>query len=229
MKGSERVFNVAWPIWEEHYKHPFIQDISQGKLAKERFRYYMVQDHKYLMEYAKVFTMGMVKSTNEADMRLYAAFIQDTINTENAVHQHFLKEFGVTQELIDETPMCLNNESYTNYMMSIALKGGPAEIAVAVLACFWSYKCMGDYFKTVPGAFDHPFYGHWCRTYVSDLFVNGNQTVLDMVDRLSEGYSEEQIKNLETILINCSKYEHQFWDMAYTMGDMDYRYDLTNL
>ena len=59
----------------------------------------------------------MIKSRDEKDMRLFAAFIADTLNTENAVHQFFLKELGITQEDIERTPMCLNNDSYTNYMM----------------------------------------------------------------------------------------------------------------
>ena len=41
-------------------------------LPKEKFQYYMVQDHKYLMQYARVFAMGLIKCTDERDMRMYS-------------------------------------------------------------------------------------------------------------------------------------------------------------
>ena len=152
MKVSQRLYEKALPIWESYFTHPFIQGMADGTLAKDKFQFYMIQDHKYLMEYAKVFALGVIKSRDEKDMRLFAAFIADTLNTENAVHQFFLKELGITQEDIERTPMCLNNDSYTNYMIAVAMKEGLAELTTAVLACFWSYKLIGDYMETIPGS-----------------------------------------------------------------------------
>ena len=227
MKVSQRLYEKALPIWESYFTHPFIQGMADGTLAKDKFQFYMIQDHKYLMEYAKVFALGVIKSRDEKDMRLFAAFIADTLNTENAVHQFFLKELGITQEDIERTPMCLNNDSYTNYMIAVAMKEGlDAQLTAwdeSAGFFFWSYKLIGDYMETIPGALEQPFYGRWSSTYVSDAFRGGNQTVIDLLDRLTEGYTEEQIQNLEHILINCSKYEYQFWDMAWTKGEMDYR------
>ena len=42
--------------------------------------------------------------------------------------------------------------------------------------------------------------------------------MIAMCDRFSEGYSEEQIRNLERIVELCSYYEYQFWDMAWNEG-----------
>ncbi|MDO4175010.1 MAG: hypothetical protein Q4D42_09615 [Eubacteriales bacterium] len=39
--------------------------------------------------------------------------------------------------------------------------------------------------------------------------------MIDLVDRLCEGYSEEQLQNLEHIVYVCSQYEYMFWDMAW--------------
>ena len=121
--------------------------------------------------------------------------------------------------------------SVSQYAERFTLKGGiflyalfDGEYARATMdICFWSYKLIGDHMLTVPGSLEHPFYGRWASTYVSDTFRNGNQTMIDIVDRLTEGYTEEQIQNLEHILLNCSKYEYQFWDMAWTKGNIDYR------
>ena len=74
----------------------------------------MIQDHKYLMQYAKVFALGVIRATEESDMRMFSNLICATLDTENAVHQSYLGQLGITPEKIASTPMCLNNESYTN-------------------------------------------------------------------------------------------------------------------
>ena len=147
MKVSQRLYEKALPIWESYFTHPFIQGMADGTLAKDKFQFYMIQDHKYLMEYAKVFALGVIKSRDEKDMRLFAAFIADTLNTENAVHQFFLKELGITQEDIERTPMCLNNDSYTNYMIAVAMKEGLAELTTALLRQVVKYLCK----RRLPG------------------------------------------------------------------------------
>ena len=41
--------------------------------------------------------------------------------------------------------------------------------------------------------------------------------VIDLMDRLSDGYSEKQLQHLEEIFMACSRYEMAFWDMAWEM------------
>ena len=222
MKVSQRLYQTALPIWESYYQHPFVQGMAHGTLPREKFQFYMIQDHKYLMQYAKVFALGVIRADRESDMRLFSTLINGTLNTENAVHKQYLKKLGVDQEGIDAAPMCLNNESYTNYMISVAFKEGLPELATVVLACAWSYKLIGDYMETIPGSRDESnFYKHWIETYISPAYREDTEVMIDFVDRLTEGYTEEQIQNLELIITNCSIYEYQFWDMAWTMGKMD--------
>ena len=218
MKPSERFYQLAMPVWETYFTHPFVAGIGDGTLDPEKFRYYMVQDHKYLMQYARVFALGLIKSTDEADMRVYSNLITATLDTENAVHQAYLAELGVTRQMIDETPMALNNKSYTDYMIAEASKGGLPEIAVAVLACSWSYKVIGDYLETVPGYHDHPFYARWIDMYTSDGYRAANDDMIALVDRYCDGLSEEHLARLDQILLDCSYYEYQFWDMAWSRG-----------
>ena len=219
MKVSERLYQAALPIWESYYTHPFVKGIADGSLAHEKFAFYMIQDHKYLLQYAKLFALGVIRADKESDMRVFSNLITATLDTENAVHQSYLAKFGITKEKIDNTPMCLNNESYTNYMLSTGFKGGLAEIAAAVLACSWSYKLIGDYIeKNYPESKQDEFYANWVNTYSSQGFRDSNDVMIAMCDRFSEGFTEQQIQNLENIVINCSKYEYQFWDMAWTQG-----------
>ncbi len=218
MKPSERFYRLAMPIWETYFEHPFVKGIGDGTLEIEKFRYYMIQDHKYLMQYAKVFALGLVKAVDEQDMRRYSDLIRATLDTENAVHQAYLHELGVTKEMIETTPMALNNKSYTDYMIAQATKGSLPEIAVAALACSWSYKVIGDHLEATRQTNENPFYTRWIDMYTSKGYREANDEMIELVDRYCIGLSEEHLKRLDDILVDCSYYEYQFWDMAWSIG-----------
>ena len=215
MKVSERLYSKVKDIWESYNLHPFVQGIANGNLPIDKFQFYMIQDHLYLLQYAKVFALGLIKAEKESLMRTFSALIHETLDTENATHQAYLKQLGITREMIDSAKMSLINESYTNYMISIGFKEGLAEIAVAVLACSWSYKLIGEYVASVPNSKDNEFYRPWIDTYASEEYIKENDMTIDLVNSLTENYTEEQLENLEKIIVNCSRYEYMFWDMAW--------------
>lgn len=216
MKVSQRLFECVKDIWDGCNKHPFVLELSSGKLPIEKFRFYMIQDHLYLMEYAKLFAIGLVKSHNEKDLRMFASLITATIDTENAVHREYLKRLGITREMIDNSKMGIVNESYTNYMLSVGFKDGLAEIATAVLSCSWSYKYIGDYVK-ITGNLENNPYIEWIDEYSSAEYASANDEIINFIDAVTENYTEKQIKYLEEIMINCSRYEAMFWNMSYNM------------
>lgn len=45
MNVSERFYQKAMPVWKTYFDHPFVRGIGDGTLPKEKFQYYMVQDH----------------------------------------------------------------------------------------------------------------------------------------------------------------------------------------
>ena len=51
---SDYLFNESKDIWQSYLKHPFLVEMGEGTLDKEKFRKYLIQDFLYLKEYAKV-------------------------------------------------------------------------------------------------------------------------------------------------------------------------------
>jgi thiaminase/transcriptional activator TenA len=101
-------------------------------------------------------------------------------------------------------------------MLSVGFAQGPAEIAAAVLACSWSYKIIGDW-CLAKSKNKNKFFSPWIDEYTSESYNHSNDIIIDFIDKLTENYTEEQILNIENIVINCSRYELQFWDMAWNM------------
>lgn len=216
VKVSDRMYSFVKDIWDSYNEHPFVKGIAEGSLHIDKFRFYMVQDYLYLMQYSKVFGLGVVKAETEEDMRVFAGLVHSTLNCETATHRAYLKRLGITENDMKIAKPSLITESYTNYMMAVAFREGIAEVATTVLACAWSYKMIGDFMETVEGSKEHEFYGEWVKSYTSKQYRDDNDVIIELVDRLAENYTEAQIQNLEKIILDCSRYEYMFWDMAWS-------------
>lgn len=218
MKLSEILYLSAKDIWDSYYDHPFVKGIGSGELEIEKFRYYMVQDYLYLLEYAKVFALGVVKAKDEEIMRIFADLVNSTLNSETSIHKDYMNRLNISQgEIINAEPS-LANTSYTNYMLWVSQNEGLLQLTVAVLSCCWSYKMIADKLSETTGSTEHEFYGEWIRGYISSEYNITNNNIINLVDRLGEKCSQEEIENLKTIFTNCSRYEYMFWDMAYNLS-----------
>ena len=217
MQLTDRLYEAAKPIWDGYLSQPFVKELGEGTLREDRFRFYMVQDYRYLLQYAKVFAMGVVKAEEEALMLRFAHMVHNTLDGEMCIHKLYMSRLGITEQEIADTKSSLSNQSYTSYMLDEGYKGGVLEILVAVLSCAWSYQMIGEHHKHIPGALEHPLFGEWVQGYCSKEYCDGTQEIIDLVNLYGKDISPAREEHLKEIFVNCSRYEADFWDMAYEM------------
>ena len=214
---SARLRQAADPVWEQCLHHPFVTGIGDGTLDVEKFRHFMLQDYLYLFDYARVFALGVVKARDPELMRTFSQNVDAILNGEMNIHRAYMQRLGITEEQVFAMKPALDNLSYTNYMLSVAHTGGPMEIVASILACSWSYAEIGQALAQIPGAAAHPFYGEWIQGYASEDYTATNQALIELMDELAAGATEDQIAHLTDIFVNCSRYELGFWDMAWEL------------
>ena len=218
MTTTQRLLAATEDIWAEYHTHPFVRGIADGTLDEEKFRYYMVQDYLYLIDYAKVFAIGVAKARDPETMRLFAGYVHQILDGEMDIHKGYMQRLGIPLEEAERAPVALDNLSYTSYMLRVAYDEGPAEIAAAILSCALSYEYIAkEIVARDPAAADHPFYGEWVRGYADPGYAASNQVLVDLTERLTKDYSQAQLELLTEIFIACSRYEGAFWDMAWEM------------
>lgn len=66
VKLSERIYERAKALWPRYLTHPFVTEMADGTLPKEKFRYYMVQDYLYLRDYVKILRRSFRKPTTSS-------------------------------------------------------------------------------------------------------------------------------------------------------------------
>ena len=220
MSTVERLLKATEDIWAGYHEKPFVRGLGDGTLDVKKFRRYIIQDYWYLMDYTKVFAVGVAKSRSVEVMKLFAKYIQAILDGEVNVHNGYMADFGITREELDRTPIAQDNRSYTSYMLSVAYRGGEAEVLTAIFSCAYSYEVIARRIVAEhPDAPNHPLYGRWVRGYITERYTGNNVILKDMLERLTADYTEPQLKYLEEIFTACSRYEASFWDMAWEERD----------
>ncbi|WP_088102565.1 thiaminase II [Halalkalibacter urbisdiaboli] len=215
MSFSQRLHEKAKPIWEKSHNHPFVQGIGNGTLDLEKFKFFMRQDYVYLIDFARLFALGSLKAPDLQTMSTFAKLLDATLNEEMALHRAYAERLGITKEELEETQPASTTLAYSSYMLNLAQRGSLAELIAAVLPCSWSYYEIGKELSQIPGAMEHELYGEWVTMYQSEEFGELATWLIELLDALAEGKTEEELKQLEDIFLNTSRFEYMFWDMSY--------------
>ena len=79
MNFSEHLRQLAAPIWEAQLHHPFVVALGKGTLPLQKFRYYILQDARYLEELARVFAAGAEIDKFGAELSLTKLLLSDPV------------------------------------------------------------------------------------------------------------------------------------------------------
>ncbi len=216
MTTVERLLGATKNIWDSYNEHPFVKGLEDGTLERDKFRYYIIQDFLYLEDYAKSFAVGIAKAKCPETTQIFSNYINLLTSSEMDIHHGYMGRFGVSQEELDNTPRALDNLSYTSYMLRVAYEEGEAEILAAILSCAYSYEVIAKkMLANNPECINHEFYGDWVAGYSSEGYAAGNVVLIDTLNKLTENYSEAQLKHLTDIFVACSRYEYMFWQFSW--------------
>ena len=216
MSFSRGLKSKAEKVWEDGYSHPFVQELGKGTLDKEKFKFYLLQDYLYLLQYAKIFAIAAVKSDTEELMTGFTKSQYFILANEMNIHREYMAGFGVTQEEMLSAKSSLFNRSYTANMLSYGLTGGLAEVLAAVFPCAWTYADYGKRLKAqYAGTLEGNYYKTWIEAYASDEFSDAFEWFYGALDKLVENMSESQRDQIAEIFISSVEFEYLFWDMAY--------------
>ena len=216
MSFSKSFKQKAGQVWEDGYKHPFVQELGKGTLAKDKFAFYLVQDYLYLLQYAKVFALAAVKAPNEELLAKLTSVQHNILHTEMDMHRAYMASYGITTAQVQVAQASLFNRTYTANMLAVGGTGDLAEILAAVFPCAWTYADYASRLKEAyKDAYMHNPYKSWIDTYADPSFAETYEWLFDAIDALFERKTEVERKRVEEIFTSSVEFEYLFWDMAY--------------
>ncbi|ULA63618.1 MAG: Aminopyrimidine aminohydrolase [Nitrospira sp.] len=215
MSFSNHLRKLAQPIWEAQLTHPFVIALGNGTLPERKFKYYILQDARFLGDLARLFAAGAVNAPDSESALRFAKLAEETIVVERSLHESYGKQWKMTARQMTSVPMAPTNYAYTRHMLSVAHTGSAVEIAVVALPCAWIYCVVGQHLlKNGPPKKNHP-YRNWLMLYASPEFAEVQQWMRKKVDQWAKTAGVEEKRRMEESFLISSRYEWMFWDMAW--------------
>jgi len=213
---TERLRENAAAIWDAQHQHPFVRGIGDGTLRLERFKFWVRQDYIFLIEYARLLALAVARSPNLETMTRFARLLSETLETEMSLHRAYAAEFGISPVELEGETAAPTTRAYTDFLLRVATTGDYGELVAALLPCMWSFSEIGQRLATRDAPRDER-YAQWIAIYASKEFADLAQWCRELLDHLGAGLPERELHKLEAAFLTSSRYEWQFWEMAWRM------------
>ena len=213
---SELLRQKVAGIWEAQHQHPFVRGIGDGTLGLERFQFWLRQDYVFLIEYARLLALAAARSPDLETMTRFATLLKETVETEMNLHRAYAAEFGISHEQLEREPTAPTTRGYTDFLLRVAATGDFAELVAALLPCMWAFSEIGRRLAMQPAPSEKR-YARWIAMYSSREFAELAEWCRDLLDSLAAGLPERDLQKLEAAFLTSSRYEWQFWEMAWKM------------
>jgi thiaminase (transcriptional activator TenA) len=198
-------------------EHPFNVELAAGTLSRERFQFYLVQDARYLIGFARALAVAAARADGVDDVAFFSGAARESIVVERELHAGYFVRYGLSESDADRaetSPTCL---AYTSYLLATAKTGSYEELIAALLPCFWIYHHVGTrILRDQEAGARNPFQA-WIDTYADDEFAAAVLSCRDAVDRAAAAAAEHIRARMLAAFTRACEYEWMFWDSAYWM------------
>lgn len=215
---AEECKQASGEAWGASFEHPFVRALADGSLSTGKFKFYQMQDARYLEAFADACSLISTRC-NETDDKLW--FIEAArlaLVVEAQLHEGYGARLGYTRKEIAALSLSPDNRAYQNHMISSAASGSLLESVAAMTPCPWLYTELGMYLQDRHGRVDddHP-YADWLRTYADPSFVEYTNALLSRLERFAAAHDQAARDRAKEAFAVSARYEWMFWEQAWNL------------
>ncbi|MEG0736487.1 MAG: hypothetical protein RR441_06435 [Longicatena sp.] len=216
MTFIEETIQKSWDIWSQYVDHPFLKDIRNHTMKQDMFIQYLIEDTKYLKEYARCFGMGIFKSETMDEICLFYEMLKFVESNESAARIRMLKALGYDVKQLEVEPKQETCRNYTNFLHEVAKNEGNIEILYATLPCMLSYAYIGKcLLEENADLIQESVYGDWIQEYCCTEYLEKCKTWMNFANEASQYLKENEKEHLQELFREASIHELKFWNMSY--------------
>ncbi|MGZ4148534.1 MAG: TenA family protein [Actinomycetota bacterium] len=200
--------------WAAAVAHPMVRRIADGTLPHATFHRYFTQNVLYLEAYARAIGLIVAKAPDREAITTLSRFQAQIVENEIPANLAFLRRLGGDPDTeAGRGRMLPGAYAYTQHLLSVCALGDCAEGLTAVLPCQWSYGELARPLLAHPPA--DPIYADWIAMFGNDDYDGQVGATTALLDRLVDVHDESRMASLVQIFERSTRYEAEFWDMAY--------------
>ncbi|MEO1210614.1 MAG: thiaminase II [Cyanobacteria bacterium J06638_20] len=215
---AQRCRQAAGDVWSVAQSHPFVQALADGSLPTENFRFYQMQDARYLEAFADACSIISTRCMQADDKLWFIDAAKLALVVEQQLHTGYGKQLGYNATDIAQLTPTPNNLAYQNHLLATCHQGSLLEAIAAVTPCPWLYAELGQTLQSQLGSpsDDHP-YADWLRTYADDGFIEYTNTLLGHLEAAAQESGEQTHQRAQQAFLSSVRYEWMFWEQAWTL------------
>ena len=217
---AESCLKHAGDTWDAAFDHPFVHALAEGTLETDTFKFYQMQDARYLEAFADASSLISTRCPAPHDKLWFIDAARLALVVEGELHEGYGEELGYGPEDIRDLQLTPNNRAYQNHMVERAQRGTLVEAVAALAPCPWLYVELGQRLEREMGAIpdDHP-YAEWLAMYRDPEFNEYMDNLLSRLQRFAEAADEPARTQARTAFTTSVRYEWMFWNQAWTQQE----------
>ncbi|MEQ8344283.1 MAG: thiaminase II [Sneathiellaceae bacterium] len=202
--------------WTDYVQHRFVRELGTGRLPESAFRYYLVQDYLFLLQFARAYALAAAKADDLADMRYAARGIAAILDSEIDLHIAYCQGWGIGQDEMAATPEDPANLAYTRFVMDRGFAGDLLDLHVALTPCILGYGEIGAMLAASPDTVrqGNP-YEAWIAVYAGPDYQGLVQGHLEFLEDLAgRRGAAARMPSLARSFTTATRLEADFWQMG---------------
>lgn len=214
VRASAVLHDAGAEAWAAAVSHPMVRAIADGTLPHATFRRYFRQNVLYLEAYARAIGLIVGTAPDRDAIVVLTRFQAQIAEREIPANLAFLERLGGDADTAaGRGRMHPTTYAYTRHLLAACAVGDCAEGLTAVLPCQWSY---GELARPLTASLpDDPIYAEWISMFGNDAYDGLVAGSTELLDRLVDVTDERRMASLTAIFERSTRYEAEFWDMAY--------------
>lgn len=210
----ERLKADADELWRGYTRHEFVRRMGDGSLPVAAFRFYLIQDFLFLLQFARANALGVYKAPSLADMRRMQASLSAILDVEIGLHIRLCESWGIAEAELQATEEHPASIAYTRYVLDAGLRGDLLDLTVALSPCVVGYAEIGRALGALAPPADHP-YRQWIEEYSGAAYQGVAAEAIGHIDRLAVLFlTEARYPRLLEVFRRATRLEADFWQMG---------------
>lgn len=205
-------------IIDKIHHHEFNIELSTGRLPRDTFIFYLLQDALYLADFSRALALTAAKLPDNEHMQQFIQFSLDAIKAERELHFGYIDNYRSTTDsdinlsITEQSPTCF---MYTNYLLKMACLAPVEEAVSSLLPCFLVYSEVGKKIASQQLATNKNPYHDWIALYSSQPFELSVRSAINITNELAYSTSELTREKMISAFVRSTQLEWLFWESAY--------------
>lgn len=203
-------------LYRLYTSHPFTAQLGDGTLSLESFKFFLIQDYRYLVHYSRAHALAGFKA-HDVDTIAKSSGIILHIKKEMDLHIAYCQKFGLSKDDLDNSSESLSCYAYSRYLLDVGHQEDWFALQMALLPCLLGYLHTALNIKARPSSVknesDNPYW-RWVENYTADDYREAVKAGHDLIEKNILNVSPDRVEELIDIFVVATKMEIQFWTSA---------------